>query len=115
MTETDCPFCEIAAGRAPAKILRDTGGTLTIEPLLPVTRGHVLILPRRHVPDAATDPATTALVFGHAATWAAGVGPCNLITSVGVEATQSIMHLHAHVVPRRAGDDLMLPWSTWKP
>jgi hypothetical protein len=36
---------------------------------------------------------------------------CNLITSVGADATQSVRHLHIHVVPRREGDGLMLPWS----
>jgi len=39
------------------------------------------------------------------------VGPCNVITSVGREATQSVFHLHVHVVPRREGDGLALPWT----
>ncbi|MYX67350.1 histidine triad (HIT) family protein [Streptomyces sp. KhCrAH-43] len=37
-------------------------------------------------------------------------GPMNLITSKGREATQSVFHLHLHLVPRAAGDGLALPW-----
>jgi histidine triad (HIT) family protein len=39
------------------------------------------------------------------------VTPCNLITSAGRAATQSVMHLHLHLVPRLDGDGLALPWS----
>jgi histidine triad (HIT) family protein len=42
---------------------------------------------------------------------AAETGPCNIITSVGAEATQTVFHLHLHVVPRRFGDGLALPWT----
>jgi histidine triad (HIT) family protein len=37
--------------------------------------------------------------------------PCNIITSAGSDATQTVFHLHLHVVPRRAGDGLALPWT----
>jgi diadenosine tetraphosphate (Ap4A) HIT family hydrolase len=39
-------------------------------------------------------------------------GDCNLITSDGAAATQTVKHLHVHIVPRRDGDGLTLPWST---
>ena len=35
----------------------------------------------------------------------------NLITSIGAAATQTVFHLHVHVVPRHEGDGLLLPWS----
>jgi histidine triad (HIT) family protein len=55
-------------------------------------------------------------VFGftayHAGKIAAASGiDCNIITSVGSAATQTVRHLHVHVVPRRRGDGLQLPWS----
>lgn len=37
--------------------------------------------------------------------------PSNLITSAGAEATQSVFHLHVHIVPRGENDGLALPWT----
>lgn len=104
-----CPFCEIVAGRAPATIVREWWFGLAIVPLNPVVPGHLLVIPRRHVPDFAADPAVSSTIAGYAAEMA--VPPCNVITSVGAEATQTVRHLHLHVVPRAAGDGLALPWT----
>jgi histidine triad (HIT) family protein len=104
-----CPFCDIAAGRAPANVVRDEGYALVIEPLEPVALGHLLAIPRAHVADALAEPVLAGAVFALAAEVAER--PCNLIASAGPEATQTVMHLHVHVVPRRAGDGLALPWS----
>lgn len=104
-----CPFCDIVAGEAPATIVRNFGPAIAIEPLNPVTPGHVIVLPIDHVPDALADPLITATAASSSASLAEG--PCNLITSVGTEATQTVMHLHWHIVPRRVGDGLALPWS----
>ena len=73
------------------------------------------MLPRVHVPDAGTDPDVTAAVMRRAAELMAEHGAANLITSRGAAATQTVFHLHVHVVPRRPGDGLMLPWSAPDP
>jgi histidine triad (HIT) family protein len=52
--------------------------------------------------------------MSRAAQWARTCGDANLITSVGSAATQTVFHLHVHVVPRRAGDGLALPWTSQK-
>jgi histidine triad (HIT) family protein len=39
------------------------------------------------------------------------ISDCNLIVSKGPSATQTVAHLHLHIVPRRPGDGLALPWS----
>lgn len=113
MTTAPCPFCEIVAGRAPATILEDWPDVMAIVPLNPVTPGHVLIIPKVHVPDLTTNPGLTGTVTAYAARYAAewGVGDCNVITSRGAAATQSVAHLHLHVVPRADGDGLRLPWT----
>lgn len=112
MTAVSCVFCDIVAGLAPATVLARWSDAIAIEPIDPVTKGHVLVIPREHVDDAAEDPMMTAAVMQRAAEYANGLGsPLNLITSRGREATQSIFHLHIHVVPRRFGDNLLLPWS----
>lgn len=82
---------------------------MAIVPLNPVTEGHVLVIPRWHVVDAVQEPQVTADVMRCAAELAER--PCNIITSSGGEATQSVFHLHVHVVPRREGDGLALPWT----
>lgn len=108
-----CVFCEIVARRAPAKVASEWSDALAIVPLGPVIPGHLLIIPKTHVIDAAADPAVTAQVMRRAAWYARISGrPFNLITSAGREATQSIDHLHVHYVPRAADDLLMVPWGT---
>lgn len=109
MTSRDCMFCKIAAGEAPAQVVYLWQDAIAIRPLNPVCEGHILVIPKRHVEHALEDPDTTGLAFRRAALL--GTYPCNLITSVGAEATQTVMHLHVHIVPRRAGDRLLLPWS----
>ena len=118
-TQAECPFCEIFAGRGEAQIVRSwLGGTypmLAIRPLEPVTPGHLLVIPSRHVPDFTSEPHVTAVTVAHAAQLAAELGhDMNLITSRGPAATQSVFHLHLHLVPRTAGDGLALPWYSGK-
>lgn len=109
---SDCVFCDIVAGRAPAQIVREWDDALAIVPLGPVVDGHLLVIPKRHVADAASDPDASAAVMRRAAEivpW-----PASIITSLGAEATQSVFHLHLHIVPRAADDGLALPWYSGK-
>lgn len=115
---SDCIFCEIVAGRAPAEVMNSNGFSMTIVPLNPVTPGHLLVIPRVHVKDALTDSLITGTLMHNAALMGQRMRKfhpeyesLNLITSVGVPATQSVFHLHIHIVPRREGDGLALPWT----
>jgi len=108
----DCVFCAIATGKAPATITRKWPDALAVRPRSGgVNTGHVFVLPRVHVEDAGTDPNVTAAVMRRAAELMAEHPAANLITSKGADATQSVSHLHVHVVPREAGDGLFLPWT----
>lgn len=110
-----CIFCEIVAGRSPAKYVSSTPDVITIHPLNPVTLGHLIVIPTKHVADFTTDPDVSALTMREAANVAAIYGyPCNIITSRGREATQSVFHLHLHIVPRAENDGLALPWYSGK-
>jgi histidine triad (HIT) family protein len=93
-------------------VLGRVNGMVVLEPTNPVTEGHVLVVPERHVESALTDEVLTGEVFRAAARWAAECGytDVNLITNAGRSATQEVFHLHVHVVPRREGDGLALPW-----
>jgi histidine triad (HIT) family protein len=112
LPDTGCVFCDIAAGSAPAVVVEKWPDALAIVPLGPVVDGHVLVIPREHVAEFTTSPAVTAATMKRAAEFAARYDSANVITSMGRPATQSIFHLHIHVVPRTAGDGLMVPWGT---
>ncbi|MFC1435985.1 HIT family protein [Streptacidiphilus sp. N1-3] len=107
-----CVFCDIGRGTAPAEVVRAWPGVIAIRPRSGgVTPGHVMVIPTVHVADAGTDPAVTAEVMRRAAELMAEYPAANIITSKGAEATQSVFHLHVHVVPREAEDGLPLPWT----
>lgn len=109
---SDCVCCDIVGGKAPATIVAEWTGAIAIVPRGPVTPGHVLVMPRTHVADAAENPAVT----GYAAVRAAELardrgGDFNLIVNCGPAASMTVPHLHWHVVPRQPGDGLLLPWT----
>jgi histidine triad (HIT) family protein len=103
-----CVFCDIIAGRSPATVVRRWPDAIAIVPLGPVVDGHLLVIPTTHVRDVTEDPAVSAAAMRRAAELSAA--PCNVITSAGREATQSVFHLHLHIVPRAEDDGLALPW-----
>lgn len=107
-----CVFCDIVNGSAPAKIVHRWPEAIAIVPLGPVVDGHLLVIPTTHVRDALEDPEVSAAALRRAAEIAPR--PCNLITNVGREATQSVWHLHWHIVPRAVDDGLALPWYSGK-
>jgi len=97
----DCVFCEIAVGRAAAVVVRRWPEALAITPRGGVRAGHLLVLPRGHVVDALQDPVVTGATMARAAQLGAELGgDLNLITSVGALATQTVPHLHVHLLPR---------------
>lgn len=113
----DCVFCGIAAGTEPARVVADTAETLTFLPVRPVHPGHVLVVPRRHVADIWELDEETAAAVGaavlraaHAVRAAHRPEGLNVIQSSGAVATQSVFHLHVHVVPRYQGDRMPYLW-----
>ncbi|MER5817382.1 HIT domain-containing protein [Streptomyces californicus] len=109
---TACVFCRIVAGQAPADVIREWEDVIAIRPLHPVTPGHVLVIPHTHVPDVGERPLVSARAMACAAELAADLAAVNVITSKGSAATQTVAHLHLHIVPRTAGDALSLPWTS---
>lgn len=102
----DCVFCKKFDG------LDEEIQHLDFEPLDPTTPGHWLVIPRQHVSDFTEWPMVTASTMFRAAVIAQERGgDFNLITSKGKAATQSVFHLHVHLVPRKEGDGLKLPWT----
>lgn len=106
-----CVFCAIIDGTAPAIFVRQWPDAIAIRPRGGVNDGHVLVIPRTHVADAGVDREITERTMGYAGSLMAELDAANIITSKGEKATQSVFHLHVHVVPRAAGDGLPLLWT----
>lgn len=104
-----CVFCEIIRGNVKTKFVCEWVDAIAIVPLNPVCEGHVLVIPKTHCDTATCNPEVAGLAFRRAAEFAKS--PCNLIANVGEEASQSVFHLHIHIVPRRKDDGLILPWT----
>ncbi|GHE92408.1 HIT family protein [Streptomyces griseoluteus] len=122
-----CPFCEIAEGRSPADRVYETPEVLAFLPLSPATTGHTLIIPKLHITDLwhadtrSLEPVMAAsLVVAQALKTALSPDGLNLINSAGTAATQTVFHLHIHLVPRWDGDQMgdfwpeSTPWSESK-
>ena len=106
-----CTFCAIVAGDVPAhRVLEDDGflAFLDIRPLFP---GHVLVVPRPHVETLTDLPAADAgplfeRVRALAGAMEAALGAQGSFVAVNNRVSQSVPHLHVHVVPRTKGDGL---------
>jgi histidine triad (HIT) family protein len=108
-----CVFCAIVAGEAPAIRIYEDAEYLAILDIRPFTRGHTLVLPKRHTVDLTdTAPQTLAdmVVIGQriakAARATALADATNIAVNDGRAAFQSVFHIHLHVLPRRNGDKL---------
>lgn len=106
-----CVFCDIVAGRTPASIvLRDEAAVGFLD-ARPVFKGHVLVVPPAHVPTLLEVPAATlgpffAAVQRVARGVEAGLEADGTFVAMNNKVSQSVPHLHAHVVPRRRKDGL---------
>lgn len=114
----DCPFCEIVQRSDPDawEVYRDDT-VVAFFPLEPATLGHTLVIPREHIPDIwSLDEATAAHLARVTVRLAGAVRDAvqpeglNIIQSNGAAATQSVFHLHVHIVPRWRGDAVGRIW-----
>jgi histidine triad (HIT) family protein len=117
VAEPDCIFCRIVAGELPATIVDEDDRTVALMDINPATRGHALVIPRRHAQDLLNIDvadlqavAVAAQRLAGRARESLGADGVNLINSCGAEAWQTVFHFHVHVIPRYAGDPLKLPW-----
>jgi diadenosine tetraphosphate (Ap4A) HIT family hydrolase len=116
MSNDDCPFCAIVAGEAPASIVREDAETLAFMDLNPVNEGHVLVVPKAHHSGlAGLDDATGGRLFAVAQDVAAALRSSsvptdgiNLFLADGAAAGQEVFHVHLHVIPRTAEDDVAI-------
>ena len=109
-----CVFCAIVAGDAPAIRIYEDDDYLALLDIRPFTRGHTLVVPKRHTVDLTDTPPETVAqltVLGQRIARAARASGLhadgnNIAINDGKAAFQSVFHIHLHVVPRRDGDKL---------
>jgi len=114
MSTVPCVFCDIVAGRGPAHLVYSDEHVVAFLDRAPVTRGHTLVIPRKHSSGLSDlDPALGTPLFAAAQRIADamktpefGAHGVNLAVNDGRAAMQTVFHTHLHVVPRRVGDKL---------
>lgn len=110
----DCVFCRIVAGEAPATTVYEDDTLCAFLDTRPITRGHTLVIPKRHAAELEDlDAELGAHVFraGHRLALAIrrsslAADGANLVLNDGTAAFQTVSHVHLHVIPRRHGDRL---------
>ncbi|MFC6287840.1 HIT family protein [Nocardioides sp. GCM10027113] len=107
----DCVFCRIVAGEAEAGVVLDEPDFVAFLDARPLFKGHLLLVPRRHVdtlldlPDDLRDGfLATAQRLARAVV--EGLGAQGSFVAMNNVVSQSVPHLHLHVVPRTKGDGL---------
>jgi histidine triad (HIT) family protein len=108
---SECLFCSIASGTAPAFPVASTDTAAAFLDTRPVFKGHVLVVPKAHVVTLTDlDPADIPDYFGFvqriAAAVETGLSAGDTFVAINNRVSQSVAHLHTHVVPRTKGDGL---------
>ncbi len=116
MAGDDCIFCSIAAGEGLAEIVQEDEHTVAFMDISPWTRGHALVIPRRHAKNLYEIEDED---LGHVMVAAKRLAErmrdrlhcdgINLLNSTDPAAWQTVFHFHVHVIPRYEDDPLRLP------
>jgi len=106
--EPECLFCRIVAGEVPAEIVLGDEDVIAFRDIAPRAPTHLLVIPRRHTPDAHAltdgDGELLGKLFSaiRRAADAAGLDDgYRVVTNVGPESGQTVFHLHFHLLGGR--------------
>lgn len=111
----NCIFCKIINKEIPAKVIYEDNNFLVFLDISPVSKGHALVVPKKHAADFSSLPDKEAGKFARLVHNIApqlvstlGADGYNLGLNNGPAAGQIIGHVHWHIIPRYVGDDLHL-------
>ena len=117
-SDADCIFCRIVKGEIPSFKLLEDDRVLSFMDINPANEGHCLVIPKAHAPNlfAADDESLAAVVsacrrVADAVRRTLDPPGISLAQANGPAAGQSVFHLHFHVIPRRADDELLFNWK----
>ena len=112
--DPDCLFCRIVAGEVPSDRVHEDDDVIAFRDIAPRAPTHVLVIPRRHIPDAhaltESNGDLLAKLFTAVRQVADAAGLKNgyrVVTNVGPESGQTVFHLHLHLLGGRP--------MTWPP
>jgi len=112
----ECIFCSIVAGELPARTVDQDESTLAFMDINPWTRGHALVIPRRHsrnLYEVEEDDLKASVVAAKRLALRMkerlGCDGVNLLNACEPAAWQTVWHFHIHVIPRYADDTLEVP------
>lgn len=115
--DSDCIFCQIAAGDVPSVQVARSDHAVAFMDIGPIADGHTLVIPRKHYATVTEMPADeVAALFelvgrvAPAVQQVAGAEGLNLLQNNGRCAGQLVGHVHVHLIPRHPGDGLQRPW-----
>ena len=114
-----CVFCAIVRSEAPAHRVYEDAATVGFLDTRPLVHGHVLLVPKAHVEtifdaDAATLTAMALASQAVARAVRTGMAAEGVFVAQNNVISQSVPHLHTHIVPRRSGDKLFSTGLVWK-
>lgn len=108
-TDPDCLFCKIVAGEVPADLVHESEHSLAFRDINPQAPTHVLVIPRRHVPNVAELTAEAPDEMVDAMTVVAAVAGSEgldegyrIVANTGAQANQLVFHAHIHVLGGRS-------------
>lgn len=115
----DCIFCKIIKGEIPSFTVYEDDTFKVILDRFPAAPGHALIIPKEHAADMFELPEETAAKLyplaqklGAKIKVAVGAEGMNIVQNNGEVAGQSVYHFHLHMIPRKAGDNIVLNKSS---
>lgn len=121
MAETASIFTRIIRGEIPSQRVFENEHVLAFLDLAPLADGHTLVVPKRQVEQLHELPADEAAeigrvlgLLGERIRRATGAEGYNVLQNNGSAAGQVVMHVHFHLIPRRAGDGLGYRWNAQK-
>ncbi len=118
MAADECIFCSIVAGVSPCHEIYRDAATLAFMDLNPANEGHCLVIPQAHfgtvfemAPEAFALVASTVVKVACAVNDELRPGGLSVLQANGALAGQTVPHVHVHVLPRRADDNLLINWD----
>ena len=119
---SDCIFCKIANGEIPSNVIYEDDNYTVILDNGPATKGHALVLPKKHYADLfeiSEESLSGAVVVAKKVAAKMkdklGFDGVNLVQNNGAAAGQSVLHFHLHIIPRYKNDGQNILWKPTSP